>query len=372
MFRSTLSSLREYITPVSHVSTFRDTGEITPEEFVQAGDYLVYKFPTWSWAAAPPSKRRAFLPPDKQYLVTKHVPSRYRAATYESVDTKLEALDDDPDGWTATSFAKSDSDTPNASISTTTTTTTNAQEATAPISASPAAAAAPPPPSEEEIIDIEDIDDEDEEDENTFIPPDPGAGTSSGAGAPTSSITSPPGSADSSDRSYNLYITYSTSYRVPKLYLSGFSANGTPLSPDEMFEDIMADYRNKTATIEKAPFEEDLTSVSIHPCRHASVMKTLLARSEARRIQKLQESAAAAAAASSSGVHPSAEADAGSSSAAQPKQGEPSAPADDDWEEIDESDSQAALRVDQYLVVFLKFISSVTPGIEHDNTMSVL
>jgi ubiquitin-like-conjugating enzyme ATG3 len=49
MFRSTLSSLREYITPVSHVSTFTKTGEITPEEFVEAGDYLVYKFPTWTW-----------------------------------------------------------------------------------------------------------------------------------------------------------------------------------------------------------------------------------------------------------------------------------------------------------------------------------
>lgn len=52
MFRSPLASLRElreYITPVSHVSTFTTTGEITPEEFVQAGDYLVYKFPTWSW-----------------------------------------------------------------------------------------------------------------------------------------------------------------------------------------------------------------------------------------------------------------------------------------------------------------------------------
>ena len=44
----------------------------------------------------------------------------------------------------------------------------------------------------------------------------------------------------------------------------------------------------------------------------------------------------------------------------------------DDWEEIKASDSQQGIRVDQYLVVFLKFIASVTPGIEHDNTMSVL
>lgn len=350
MFRSTLSSLREYITPVSHVSTFRETGEITPEEFVQAGDYLVYKFPTWSWAAAPPNKRRSFLPADKQYLVTKHVQSHYRSSTYESVDTNLEALDDDPDGWTATNFGDKAiaEDTqsgapPEASVS------PSLNESTSQPQSQP-----PPPaskPAADDIIDIEDIEDDDE-DENTFIPGSASADNTKGADS-ANDAASRPGSADTSTRSYNLYITYSTSYRVPKLYLSGFSANGTPLSPEEMFEDIMADYRNKTATIEKAPFEDDLTSVSIHPCRHASVMKTLLARSEARRLQKQEEQRKHQEAGSSS------------SSAAPPK-------TDDDWEEIEDSDSQGALRADQYLVVFLKFISSVTPGIEHDNTMSVL
>jgi ubiquitin-like-conjugating enzyme ATG3 len=44
----------------------------------------------------------------------------------------------------------------------------------------------------------------------------------------------------------------------------------------------------------------------------------------------------------------------------------------DEWEVLqhDEED-QVAIRVDQYLVVFLKFIASVTPGIEHDFTMGV-
>ena len=47
--RSKLSSLREYLTPINHNSNFVTTGEISPEEFVKAGDYLVYKFPTWQW-----------------------------------------------------------------------------------------------------------------------------------------------------------------------------------------------------------------------------------------------------------------------------------------------------------------------------------
>ncbi|KAJ9622774.1 E2-like enzyme [Taxawa tesnikishii (nom. ined.)] len=48
----------------------------------------------------------------------------------------------------------------------------------------------------------------------------------------------------------------------------------------------------------------------------------------------------------------------------------------DEWEVLSEGDEGGeeegvAIRVDQYLVVFLKFIASVTPGIEHDFTMGV-
>ena len=48
----------------------------------------------------------------------------------------------------------------------------------------------------------------------------------------------------------------------------------------------------------------------------------------------------------------------------------------DEWEMLDEEargsgEEEVAIRVDQYLVVFLKFMASVTPGIEHDFTMGV-
>ena len=76
---STVNTLRDRYTPVSHTSTFRKTGEITPEEFLAAGDYLVYKFPTWSWADADdPSRRAPHLPPGKQFLVTRNVPCHRR------------------------------------------------------------------------------------------------------------------------------------------------------------------------------------------------------------------------------------------------------------------------------------------------------
>ncbi len=77
--RSAVNSLRDRYAPVTHTSTFRKTGQITPEEFVAAGDYLVFKFPTWSWAdAEPASLRAAHLPPGKQFLVTRNVPCQRR------------------------------------------------------------------------------------------------------------------------------------------------------------------------------------------------------------------------------------------------------------------------------------------------------
>ena len=77
--RSTISQIRDRYAPVTHTSTFRSTGQITPEEFLLAGDYLVYKFPTWSWADASPTSRRVpFLPPGKQFLVTRGVPCHRR------------------------------------------------------------------------------------------------------------------------------------------------------------------------------------------------------------------------------------------------------------------------------------------------------
>ena len=74
-----IDPLRDRFSPLAHTSTFQQTGQITPEEFQRAGDFLVYKFPSWSWAdAATPDKRVAYFPPGKQYLVTRGVPCKRR------------------------------------------------------------------------------------------------------------------------------------------------------------------------------------------------------------------------------------------------------------------------------------------------------
>lgn len=77
--RSWIDWGRDRLTPATHTSTFRSTGQITPEEFILAGDYLVYKFPSWSWSdASTPARRVNYLPPNKQFLVTRGVPCHRR------------------------------------------------------------------------------------------------------------------------------------------------------------------------------------------------------------------------------------------------------------------------------------------------------
>lgn len=295
MLRSTLSLWREYLTPVRHESTFATSGEITPEEFVLAGDYLVHRFPTWQWAPAAEGKQRDFLPADKQVLMTKRVPLYVRAGAYVQDEADEGADEVDEDGWTATHPHKAGNGAP----------------ATAPV--------------HEEIDDIDDLIDDEAED------------TEAAAGVAVATGVS-------DVRQYDLFISYLTLYRVPKMYLLGY-AGGVPLLPQQMFEDIVPDYRHKTVTIEKAPFLSNTTVVLIHPCKHATVMRVLMAHAAHAAETRF------AARVAQLGLNDGSKTE--------------------EWEDVD-VDAADGVRVDQYLVIFLKFISSVTPGIEHDYTMDAL
>lgn len=83
------------VTPQSQESKFISEGKLTPDEFVEAGEELVHKFPAWQWFVLTlkflmyrgftDSRHRAsWLPADKQYLITRNVPctSRVRDLDY--------------------------------------------------------------------------------------------------------------------------------------------------------------------------------------------------------------------------------------------------------------------------------------------------
>lgn len=103
--KGTALSVAEYFTPVLKQSKFKQTGVITPEEFVIAGDHLVHQCPTWSWnSATDPSLIKSYLPTDKQYLVTKKVPcyKRCKDIEYCSNDEKVIMTENDEEGWVDT------------------------------------------------------------------------------------------------------------------------------------------------------------------------------------------------------------------------------------------------------------------------------
>ena len=77
-------------------------------------------------------------------------------------------------------------------------------------------------------------------------------------------------------RTYDLNITYDKYYQTPRLWLFGYDEKRKPLTVEEMYEDFSADHANKTITIEGHPHLPGPPQASVHPCRHAQVMKKLI------------------------------------------------------------------------------------------------
>jgi len=201
---------------------------------------------------------------------------------------------------------------------------------------------------------------------------------------PEAIIKNAPDTDDSSTslRKYTLYITYSNYYRTPRLYLSGYTSNNTPLSPRLMMEDIVGDYKDKTVTLEDFPyFSNNIKMASVHPCKHASVMKTLLDRADAAlKIRREKQRLGLAKTKVDSGMEGLIDDMSAAQLADKSKNGFAEGTkfggnGNDEWEvlpnEAGEDDTEVAIRCDQFLVVFLKFIATITPTIEHDFTMEV-
>ena len=122
-----------------------------------------------------------------------------------------------------------------------------------------------------------------------------------------------------------------------------------------MMEDIVGDYKDKTVTLEDFPFfANNIKMASVHPCKHAPVMKTLLDRADAALRLRREKLRAGIAGGSDQGMEglvdeiknldvSGAEVSADKAS-------------NDEWEEVqhEADDQEVAIRVDQYLVVFLK------------------
>jgi len=231
------------ITPTLRESKFLQEGVLTPDEFVAAGDLLVYKCPTWSWAAGQLEKAVSYLPPDKQYLITRNVPCKTRFKD-DGEGRQGESVEDD---WLAVASTVKDGEDEIPEIEIDSEKTVKKEKET----------------EDDDDDDIPDMEDFNEED--NLVEEDPAA------------VASQLVSNIQKTRTYDISITYDKYYLTPKIWLFGYSESQQPLSAEEIFMDISADHAGKTVTLEPHP-HVGIPFAYIHPCKHAAVMKKFIAR----------------------------------------------------------------------------------------------
>ena len=316
-----LRSVREWAYPQLTESAFLEKGVLTPEEFVKAGDELVFRCPTWEWAtSSKASKQKSYLPPDKQYLITRNVPCRNRVAALET-NLKMEGVEDANgcgDDWMVSSILAegetADDDDDNIEDDFDILDEDGEVLEKPPEEEKPAAAAAPPADNDDDDDD-EYGDMDDYEDEDILVDDDVAA-------LPVKVEET----AIVKTRTYDLSITYDKYYQVPRVWMVGRDEEDQPLTSTQMMEDVISDYANKTVTMETHPHvSSSCPHASIHPCQHSKVMKAIV-----RNLIK------------------------GSSE-----------------QQLDGDDQPKGPAVETYLFIFLKFVSSMIPTINYDFTMEV-
>ncbi|KAF7315794.1 Autophagy-related protein 3 [Mycena indigotica] len=352
-------SVREYLSPVLKESKFKEHGRITPEEFVAAGDFLAYKFPVWSWEGGDSSKGKDYLPSDKQYLVTRGVPCLRRATAlaYTDADEDAERLlsfgdsSTGADEWVETHAGrKINTDANNPGMIDDIPDLDGAHDddggvthGVGALSLGSGAADVTP-----DIDDIPDMEEEglEEEDDAAAAPP---AVESTQIEVANGNLLQV--------RTYDVMITYDKYYQTPRIWLIGYDENRTPLTPPQIFQDVSADHAFKTVTIEPFPHSSSLQAASVHPCKHASVMKKVIERMNNSVVEEQLAQRNKSAAKDKDGGKKKWFGRKTSGS------GKDMAPTEE--EEVE------GMRVDFYLIVFLKFIASIVPTIEVDSTTSM-
>jgi ubiquitin-like-conjugating enzyme ATG3 len=231
-------------------SKFYTEGKLTPEEYLLAGDFLVQKCPSWKWCAAKEGLSSKALPKDKQYLKTT-VPCSRRAADYlkSNLTTEKEIEGD----WVEANVVGN----------------TNKGN------------------KEDQVLDFDNqtnnnnkkVIANNNEDDDFFCDDDNNNNNNKNEKKEVDDFVVVDDEEEKGEvlktRTYDVTVTYDFYYCVPRMWLMGYNENGTPLSDNEMKQDVMMEYRNKTVTIEPHP-HTGFRNISVHPCRHSMLLKKMI------------------------------------------------------------------------------------------------
>ncbi|RYH29793.1 hypothetical protein EON65_07400, partial [archaeon] len=213
---------------------FLDKGMLTPEEFVRAGDKLIQACPSWRWESGDKTKIRSYLPPNKQFLATYGVPAYQRVNSLnvteiiediEKTEGEDKELEVDGKGDSFVEIEGQSISDEWATIKDAPNHTTSTKEATS---------------GELDKVSGK-IDGLDLEEEGLAL--DEATAVLDGAGVAGLKRA----------RRYNISMTYDNYYRTPRIWMYGFDENGTVLTPEAVFEDVMQDYAKRTVTIDPHP-----------------------------------------------------------------------------------------------------------------------
>jgi len=239
---------------------------LTPEEFVKAGDQLIRACPSWQWESGEKSKIRPYLPPDKQFLSTKGVPSYRRLSTLLASKVVEDTREGD---WCAPDLQPPSEADDDAVLVEMEDEFANAKMSDAPgeMSAPASSSAAPVKTSSAPVDEYEDM-------EDASLALDEAATSSVQKSSDNKANTANDNNIIRSRR-YDVSITYDNYYRTPRIWLFGFDENGSTLSTHDIFQDIMQDYANKTVTIDPHP-HLSRPHASVHPCQHGAAMLKII------------------------------------------------------------------------------------------------
>lgn len=261
-----------YLTPILKESKFKETGVITPEEFVCAGDNLVHHCPTWHWSAGEESKKKPFLPSDKQFLVTKNVPCYKRVKQVDNHQEDQEKVIEEQDedgGWVDTHhYTDPQGQLQDAVSDMTLESKVDTISAGNSTSVSGARCGDDDNDDDDEPFDMEAYEEKGmlEEVDTATLP------VLNKEECPIAEVES----GVLQTRTYDLNITYDKYYQTPRMWLYGYDEHQRPLTVEQMYDDFSQDHAKKTVTMEAHPHINAPPMASVHPCRHADVMKKII------------------------------------------------------------------------------------------------